>query len=93
MIKNVTYLILVLFVSIGIAQEKNDLSYYLPSSTSYDTSIPTPQSVLGYNVGKWHVTHDKLVSYLTILANSSDRIQLENRGTSFEDRSLQRFRN
>ena len=70
------------------AQEKPSLSYYLPKDVTYNKTIPTPESVLGHEVGKWHVTHDKLVMYMKTLAASSDRITIEDRGKTFEDRPL-----
>jgi len=66
------------------AQEKATLSYYLPDGVTYNKTIPTPESVIGHEVGKWHVTHDKLVMYMKVLANSSDRITLEDRGKFVE---------
>ena len=65
-----------------------DLSYYLPVDVSYNSKIPTPKSIIGHEVGEWHVTHDKLVNYMQVLANSSDRITIENRGTTVEGRPL-----
>ncbi|MBN4047075.1 zinc carboxypeptidase [bacterium AH-315-P13] len=70
------------------AQNQIDLSYYLPQNVTYDQNIPTPESVIGHQVGKWHVTHDKLVQYMYALANASDRIIIEDRGKTFEDRPL-----
>lgn len=70
------------------AQNQNELSYYLPQNTNYDQKIPTPSSVIGHEVGQWHVTHDKLVQYMYALAEASDRITIENRGNTFEDRPL-----
>ena len=70
------------------AQNKVELSYYLPESNNYNPSIPTPESVLGYQVGHWHVSHDKLVQYMYALAKASDRITIENRGKTFEDRPI-----
>lgn len=69
-------------------QKQTDLSYYLPQHITYNTTIPTPQSVIGHDVGEWHITHDKLVEYMKALAASSDRITLENRGTTYEGRPL-----
>ena len=63
-------------------------SYYLSANQPYNPDIPTPQSVLGYEVGEWHVSHDRLVQYMTALAQASDRITLENRGYTFERRPL-----
>lgn len=70
------------------SQTNFDLSYYLPQNISYDPNIPKPQEIIGHEVGKWHVTHDKLVQYMYALAKSSDRISIENRGFTFEDRPL-----
>ena len=70
------------------AQNKIDLSYYLPQNTSYNTAIPTPESVIGHQVGEWHITHDKLVQYMYALANSSERITIEDRGSTFEGRPI-----
>ncbi len=65
-----------------------DLNYYLPKDITYNSSIPTPKSVIGHEVGEWHVTHDKLVQYMYALAEASDRITIENRGSTFEGRPL-----
>ena len=76
---------------IALAQVGSDqvtLSYYLPDNHTYDPAIPTPESVVGHEVGQWHITHDKLVKYLEVLASVSDRFHLENRGTTFEGRPL-----
>ena len=37
-----------------------DLSYYLPDSVRYNPAIPTPKSVIGHEVGEWHISHDRL---------------------------------
>ncbi|MDG1058117.1 MAG: M14 family metallopeptidase [Flavobacteriaceae bacterium] len=85
--KKSTTLLSLLWISFfGYAQ--TDASYYLPSDHEYDTTIPTPQSVLGFNVGDWHVSHDKLVEYMKELAQASERISIENRGTTYEGRPL-----
>lgn len=83
------FLYLVLFLSITVvAQEQIDLSYYLPKDVSYNKNIPTPKSVIGHEVGEWHITHDKLVSYMKALAKASDRVTIENRGETYEGRPL-----
>lgn len=70
------------------AQEKQGLDYYLPQGVTYDETIPKPAAVIGHEVGEWHVTHDKLMYYMQTLADVSDRITIENRGTTFEGRPL-----
>ncbi|AXT20638.1 zinc carboxypeptidase [Flavobacteriaceae bacterium AU392] len=77
-----------LLSTIVYSQKKLDLSYYLPQNTTYNQSIPTPESIIGHQVGEWHVTHDKLMQYAYALANASDRITIENRGKTFEGRPI-----
>ena len=76
------------FFTITISAQKVDLSYYLPKDVTYNKNIPTPKSVIGHEVGEWHVTHDKLVEYMKALAKASDRVTIENRGATFEGRPL-----
>ncbi len=75
-------------ISFSIFSQEVDLSYYLPKEVTYNQNIPTPKSIIGHEVGEWHVTHDKLVEYMKALAKASDRISIENRGTTFEGRPL-----
>ncbi|WP_299159804.1 M14 family metallopeptidase [uncultured Tenacibaculum sp.] len=83
------FIYLVLFLSISVvAQQQVDLSYYLPKDVSYNKNIPTPKSVIGHEVGEWHITHDKLVTYMKALAKASDRVTIENRGETYEGRPL-----
>jgi hypothetical protein len=64
------------------------LDYYLPDGVTYDSNIPTPQSVLGYEVGEWHVRHDQLVDYMYALAEASDRVTIQEYARSYEHRPL-----
>ncbi len=82
------FLICLLVSLISNSQSDIDLSYYLPQDITYNKNIPTPESVIGHQVGAWHVSHDKLVQYMQVLANTSDRISIENRGETFEGRPL-----
>ncbi|NKX34098.1 peptidase M14, partial [Alteromonadaceae bacterium A_SAG3] len=50
---------------------------YLPDTVSYNPAIPTPESLLGANIGEWHVRHDQVVNYMKLLAEKSDRITIE----------------
>lgn len=74
------------FFTVSYLSYSQELSYYLPDSVTYNTAIPTPESVLGHKVGEWHATHDKLVSYMQALAKSSDRIKYEPMGKTYEAR-------
>ncbi len=85
--KNISFLILAI-VSILTAKAQVDLSYYLPPATKYDGTIPTPQSIIGHEVGEWHVSHDRLVNYMYALDKASDRISIEQTGLTYEARPL-----
>lgn len=77
------------FVSASLFSQSNtDLSYYLPKDVTYNKAIPTPQQVIGHQIGQWHITHDKLVQYMYAVTKASNRITIEDRGKTFEDRPL-----
>jgi len=82
------YTILLLMSCIFATKAQTNLDYYLPLNQDYNPNIPTPTEILGHEVGKWHVSHDKLSEYMRTLAAASDRIQIENRGKTYEDRPL-----
>ena len=67
---------------------QKDLSYYFEENVSFDPSIPTPEEVLGYQVGQWHVNHDQLSKYMNILAKESDRVSISSYAKTYEDRKL-----
>ncbi|NJB37482.1 M14 family metallopeptidase [Croceivirga sp. JEA036] len=81
------FYILVL-LGFGLYAQQPTLDYYLPKNITYNPAIPTPKEVIGHEVGEWHVTHDKLLFYMQALAKASNRITIENRGTTFEGRPL-----
>jgi len=82
------FLLLFAFLSVQAQEEEVTLDYYLPADVSYNSEIPTPQEVIGFVPGEWHVSHDRLLMYMNKLAEISPRIQIENRGTTYEGRSL-----
>jgi hypothetical protein len=88
--KSLIYLYLLSFTLISFGQENLSLDYYFSQQdiTNLNKEIPSPESVIGHPVGKWHISHDKLVEYMRKLAFSSERITIEERGKTFEDRPL-----
>lgn len=88
MLKRILSLILFLAAFHGLAQENVSLDYYLKPGYSYNPDIPTPASVLGYNIGEWHVSYDQVHMYMKALAEASDRIKLEITGRTYEQRPL-----
>ena len=80
-------LIFTLTLSINLNSQTH-LSYYFENSEKFNQTIPKPSEIIGHEVGEWHVTHDKLVQYMYALANSSNRIIIEETGKTYEDRPL-----
>lgn len=70
------------------SQKGADLNFYLPD-IQYNSNIPDPETFLGFQIGEWHVSHDQLKAYMQLLAESSDRIQLDEYGKTHEGRPLQ----
>lgn len=54
----------------------------------YDPAIPTPRSVLGFDIGERIVRHDQIVEYLRVLSGASDRIIVEEMGRTHLGRPL-----
>ena len=80
--------LLLLFTFIFSSEAQVDLKYYLPEGFTYNPSIPTPESVLGFQVGEWHASHDQVVHYMKQLADASERVTLEVYGKTYEERPL-----
>ena len=64
------------------------MDYYLPDTT-YDENISTPKSVLGYQIGDFHISHDQIRIYVDQIARESDRVIVEEIGRTYEMRPLQ----
>lgn len=86
--KQLVLLVLFSLLHISNSLAQTTLDYYLPAGASYDSSIPTPQQVLGYEVGEWHVRHDQLLNYMYTLAEASDRVAINEYAKSYEQRQL-----
>jgi hypothetical protein len=72
--------------------DKIDLNYYFGKQNVNDTAflktVPTPKSVLGYQVGEWHVRPEQIERYFIELAAKSPRVQLQTYGYTHEKRPL-----
>ncbi|MFT4925526.1 MAG: hypothetical protein ACI8WB_001619 [Phenylobacterium sp.] len=80
---------LVIFLAImPITAFATSLDDFFDQDVTFNPDIPTPESVLGYQVGDWHVRHDQLINYMTLLAQKSDRIKLDIIGYTHEQRPL-----
>lgn len=62
--------------------------YFFQKFQPFNSAIPTPESFLGYGIGERHTRHDLIVSYLTKLAEVSDRATIAEYGKTHEGRKL-----
>jgi Zinc carboxypeptidase. len=64
-----------------------DLAYFLPEGNhTYNPQVPTPESVLGFQLGQQHVGWDQVVIYMKELAATSDRVSFRETGRTWERR-------
>jgi len=61
---------------------------YLPADAELDTSIPSPESILGWEPGDWRIQHPSLVQYMYTLAEKSDRVSIKVTGYTYEQKPL-----
>ena len=103
-IKRLFLLLCVTCPLVGLAQPNfsnyaHDLSYFLPKnltiggsevvlSGSYNSTIPTPKQVLGYELGERYCEWSDILSYMEVLAAKSDRIRLVDIGRTHECRRM-----
>ena len=59
-----------------------------PTDVSYDSSVPRPADIIGHELGAAPVRHHKMVEYLTLVAEQSDRMSIETIGYTHERRPI-----
>jgi hypothetical protein len=64
------------------------MEYYFPDGYAFNSTIPTPEEVLGFVPGEWHISHDQTIRYFERLAMASDRVILQEYGRTYENRPL-----
>ena len=84
--KSFLYFLLVSLPLFAPAQSV-DLTYYLPA-LDYNPAIPTPASVLDFQVGEQHAEAGQMAAYYRALAEASPRITLVEYGQTYERRPL-----
>ena len=75
------------FLVISTALGKTSAEY-LPADADLDTSIPSPESQLGWEPGDWRIQHPSLVQYMYTLAEKSDRVSIKVTGRTYEQKPL-----
>ena len=89
---------------VGSAQPKfaeyaHDLSYFIPKTQQmngaevalegkYNSAIPTPKQVLGFELGQQYCDWGNVLRYMEILDKASDRIQIVELGYTCEYRRM-----
>ncbi len=61
-------------------------TYFYPTASSFNKNIPTPEQFLGYAIGTHHTRHDKIVEYIKLLDQLSDRVVVEEIGKTIGER-------
>lgn len=84
--KTLLSLFLALIASAAVAQFS--IKDYLGDGHRFNDQIPEPAEVIGHEIGEYHISYDKLIRYMEVLAESSDRVSLEIIGYSHELRPL-----
>lgn len=84
---NIKSVLLTLLLSPFLLTAK-PIEFYLPEGEMFDASIPSPETVLGQQLGKRHLRHDQLISYLSMLSASRPEAKLIDYGRSNEGRRL-----
>ena len=87
-IKKLLLAVFILICVSSLPAMARSMSLFFEEQGNHDPSVPTPASYLGYEVGDWHVRHDQLIGYLSLLAESSDRVQIKTIGYTHERRPL-----
>lgn len=79
-------LLLCSFLLTGATQASGQ--HALARGGPYDPSVPTPQSVLGYEVGEHFTMHHMLMRYLDRVAAVSPRVKVDTVAHTFEGREV-----
>ena len=87
--KSFRVLLAALLLGVGSAASGGgETSDLLVPGVSYAPDIPTPASVLGFQVGEWHVFPGQIAAYARALAAASPRVRLEETGHTYEQKPL-----
>lgn len=87
-LSNFTLLFYILLICPQINAQHEKAFSFFPEGISYNADFPAPASILGFEIGTQHITHDQLVAYMKEMARLSDRITLTEIGRTYENRPL-----
>ena len=58
MLLSLCRIVILFLISASFSAFSANVSTYLPDGASYDKTIPTPESALGFGIGERHPRHD-----------------------------------
>ena len=73
-----------------VAAAPSNAQHSLTSGGQYDPRVPTPRSVLGYELGERFTPHHMLMRYIDRLAATSGRVDVDTVAFTFEGREVTR---
>jgi len=85
--KNMIVLVASMILATGIRAQAG-LDYFLPTGAKLNPAIPTPKSVLGFEIGEYHLTQANIIRYMEALDQASDRITIVRIGQTWEKQNL-----
>jgi hypothetical protein len=80
-------ILVLLFFLAGITCQTWADDGFWPGGT-YDSKVPTPESVLGYKIGQKHTPHHLIEKYIDAVAAASDRVKVLKYGKTHQGRGL-----
>ncbi|MEE4296571.1 MAG: hypothetical protein V2J20_08160, partial [Wenzhouxiangella sp.] len=78
----------ILFLLLSVHASGSEVLEGLPADLSADPAISSPEDYFGFDLADRHLRHDQVVSYLAHLAETSDRVSLEQIGWTHGGRPL-----
>ena len=79
------HIVHVFFLLLAPATLTAQHSFAAPGAT-FDARVPTPRSVLGYEIGERFTPHHMVLRYFERVAQASPRVVLDTLGHTFEGR-------
>ncbi|MDR2809605.1 MAG: peptidase M14 [Tannerellaceae bacterium] len=71
-----------------VAEDDSQLSYFLPAdnNVTYNPNVPTPDAILGFQLGEQHAEWNQVVDYMKTLAQVSNRVRVRETGRTYQHR-------
>ncbi len=70
------------------AKATDKFDYYFNQSLEFESKVAKPSETLGYPIGDWHLRPDQSYAFFQRLAETSDRVILQQTGRTHEQRPL-----